>query len=130
MSGENQRSATDLFSSVVNQISTLFRKEMQLVRAEMGEKMGEATGAIVLMAVGGALLLAALIVLLEACVAFLVYAGIPVAWSRVIIFVVVAIIGYALVRSGMNRLKSTNLVPNRTAEQLSRDAAVVKEQVQ
>jgi len=130
MSGDNQRSATDLFGSVVTQISTLFRKEMQLARAEMGEKVGEASGAAALIAIGGVLLLAGLIILLQALVTFLVYAGIPVAWSQVTVFVVVGLIGYSMLRSGMNRLKATNLVPSRTAEQLSRDAAVVKEQVQ
>lgn len=130
MSGDNQRSATDLFGSVVTQISTLFRKEMQLARAEMGEKVGEASGAAALIAIGGGLLFAGLIILLQGIVTFLVYAGIPVAWSQVIVFVVVGLIGYSMLRSGMNRLKATNLVPSRTAEQLSRDAAVVKEQVQ
>jgi hypothetical protein len=53
-----------------------------------------------------------------------------VPWARLIVGVVVALVGYALVRSGMSGLKASNLVPNRTVEQLSRDAAVAKEQVQ
>lgn len=130
MSIDNERSAADLFGTVINEISTLFRKEVQLARAEMSEKVGEATGAVVLIAVGGVLLLAALITLLQAIVTFLVYVGIPVAWAQVIVFAAVALAGYLMLRSGVNRLKASNLVPSRTAEQLSRDAAVVKEQVQ
>lgn len=126
---DNQRSAADLFGTVVTELSTLFRKEVQLARAEVGEKAGEAAGALASIAMGGVLLLAALIILLQALVAFLIYAGIPVAWAQVIVFAVVAVIGYSMLRAGMNRLKASNLVPNRTAEQLSRDAAVVKEQV-
>ena len=74
--------------------------------------------------------LAALIVLLEAVVAFLAYLGVPVPWARLIVGVVLALVGYGLVRSGMSGLKASNLVPNRTVEQLSRDATVAKEQVQ
>ena len=55
---------------------------------------------------------------------------IPVPWARLIVGVVLALIGYGLVRSGLSGLKTSNLVPNRTVEQLSRDAAVAKEQVQ
>jgi uncharacterized membrane protein YqjE len=130
MSGENQSSAGDLLGSVVSQISTLFRKEVQLARAEVGEKVSAVSNAATMIAIGGVLLLAALIILLHALVVFLAYAGIPVAWAQVIVFVVVGLIGYLVLRSGMNRLKASNLVPSRTAEQLSRDAAVVKEQVQ
>lgn len=127
---DSNRSVPELLGNLVNQVSTLFRKEVQLARAEVGEKVGQATGSIVSLAAGGVLLLAALMILLEAVVAFLAYLGIPVPWARLIVGVVVALIGYALVRSGMSGLKTSNLVPNRTVEQLSRDAAVAKEQVQ
>ena len=35
-----------------------------------------------------------------------------------------------LIRGGLSQLKTSNLVPTRTATQLSRDAQVAKEQVQ
>ncbi len=124
------RSLPELFGNLVNQLSTLFRKEVQLARAEVGEKVEQATGSVAMLAAGGVLLLAALMILLEVVVAFLAYLGIPVPWARLIVGVVVALIGYALVRSGMSGLKTSNLVPDRTVEQLSRDAAVAKEQVQ
>lgn len=127
---DTNRSLPELFGNLVTQLSTLFRKEVQLARAEVGEKVGQATGSIAYLAVGGVLLLAALIILLEAVVAFVASLGVPVPWARLIVAVVVALVGYGLVRSGMSGLKASNLVPNRTVEQLSRDAAVAKEQVQ
>ena len=127
---DTNRSLPELFGNLVTQLSTLFRKEVQLARSEVGEKVGQATESIAYLAVGGVLLLAALIILLEALVAFLAYLGVPVPWARLIVGVVLALIGYGLVRSGMSGLKASNLVPNRTVEQLSRDAAVAKEQVQ
>lgn len=127
---ERDRSVTDLFGSAIGQISTLFRKEVQLARAEMSEKLGEAAGAVTPLAAGGGLLLGALILLLFALVSLLVSFGIATGWSQLIVGVVAALIGYVLIRSGLSRLQSSNLVPRRTAEQLSRDAQVAKEQVQ
>ncbi len=127
---DTNRSLPELFGNLVTQLSTLFRKEVQLASAEVSEKVGQATGSVAYLAIGGVLLLAALIILLEAVVAFVASLGVPEPWARLIVAVVVALIGYALVRSGMSGLKSSNLVPNRTVEQLSRDAAVAKEQVQ
>ena len=129
MSSNNQNSVADLFGNVVTELSTLFRKEVQLARAELGEKAEQATGAAASLAIGGVLLLAALIFLLQALVALLVYLGVPPGWAELIVAVAVGLIGYLLLRGGLNRLKASNLVPSRTAEQLSRDAAVVKEQV-
>ena len=129
MSSNNQASVTDLFGNVVTEFSTLFRKEVQLARTELGEKAGQAAGAAASIAIGGVLLLAALIFLLQAVVAFLVYLGVPMGWAQLIVAAAVGLVGYLLLRGGLNRLKASNLVPTRTAEQLSRDAAVVKEQV-
>lgn len=129
MSSNNQASVADLFGNVVTELTTLVRKEVQLARAELGEKMGQAAGAAASLAIGGVLLLAALIILLQAAVVLLVRLGVPPGWAEVVVAAVVGLIGYLLLRGGLNRLKASNLVPNRTAEQLSRDAAVVKEQV-
>jgi Putative Actinobacterial Holin-X, holin superfamily III len=126
---DNNRSVPELFSTVVGQISTLFRKEIQLARAEMAERFGEVAGGIAPLAAGGALLFGALIMLLFALESLLVHFDIPVGWSRLIVGVVAALGGYALLRSGLAHMKMSNLMPQRTAEQLSRDAQVAKEQV-
>jgi hypothetical protein len=39
------------------------------------------------------------------------------------------VIGYVVLRGGLSRLKASNLTPDRTVAQLSRDAEVAKEQV-
>lgn len=130
MSSVDLRTLPDLFGTVINQLSTLLRQEVQLARAEAGEKVTEVAKAGALLAVGGVLLLAALIMLLQAIVTFLVYAGIPTGWAQLIVFVVIAVVGILQLRVGLSKLKMSNLTPSRTTEQLSRDAAVVREQVQ
>lgn len=92
--------------------------------------MGEASGAIVMLIAGGVLLLAALIFLLQALVTLLTYLGVPLGWAQLIVCILATAIGVVLVRVGLNNLRLSNLAPMRTAEQLSRDAAVAKEQVQ
>ena len=123
-------SVPELLGSALGQVSTLFRKEIQLARAEMGEKFGQAAGAIVPIAAGAAVLLGVLILLLFALASLLVRLfDLATGWAQLIVAVVFALVGYLLVRSGLSTLKTSNLVPERTAEQVSRDAQVVKEQV-
>ncbi|HEV7266655.1 MAG TPA: phage holin family protein [Falsiroseomonas sp.] len=124
------RGVGDLLSDMVNQLTQLFRKELQLARAEMSEKASEATSSIPTMAGGGALAFGGLILLLMAAAAGVarLFDLVP-AWGMLIIGVLAALIGYALVRSGISKLKATNLTPHRTAEQLSRDAQAAKDQV-
>jgi putative superfamily III holin-X len=126
----DRTSVPELLTTALGQVSTLFRKEVQLARAEIGEKAGQAAGAVVPLAAGGAMLLGALILLLFALVSLLVRLfDIPLGWSQLIVAVLAAGLGYALIRGGLSQLKTSNLMPSRTAEQLSRDAQAAKEQV-
>jgi hypothetical protein len=127
---QSARSMPELFGDVVSELSSLFRKEVQLARAEMGEKLGSLTGAITPIVAGGVVMLAALIVLLFSVVSLLVHLGVPVGWAQLIVGLGFVLVGYLALQGGLSKLKATSLVPERTTEQLSRDARVVKEQVQ
>jgi drug/metabolite transporter (DMT)-like permease len=107
----------------------LFRKEIELARAETSEKISQAGVAAGAIAAGGILALAALIVLLGALVAALGEVMAP-ALAALIVGGVVAIIAFALIYKGMNDLKASNLAPTRTVEALRRDAHMVKEHAQ
>jgi apolipoprotein N-acyltransferase len=122
------KSIPELFSELVDHLPRLFRKEVQLAKAEASEKIEQATGAIVYMAIGGVVLLAALIMLLHAIVAWLVVLGIDVQWGSLIVALVVGIVGYVLLQKGMSDIKASNLKPTRTVEQLRTDARTTKEQ--
>lgn len=128
MMGTDDRSLKDLFADLTDSITTLFRKEIQLARAETSEKITQVGMAIGAIAGGGILALAALIILLQALVIGITEAGVPAGWSALIVGVVVAIIAYVLIHKGTNDLKGANLAPNRTVDSLRRDAQVVKEQ--
>ena len=125
----DDRSLKDLFADLSNSITTLFRKEIQLVRAETSEKVTQVGVAMGSLAGGAILALAALIVLLQALVIGLTEAGIPAGWASLIVGLVVAVIAYVLIHKGTSDLKASHLAPSRTVDSLKRDAQVAKEQV-
>lgn len=134
--GEN-RPIADLLGGLVTDISTLFRKEVQLAKVEASEKVSEATSAVSSIAIGGVLALGALGVFLAAVVsliaAFLINMGMDPTFANalaaVIVTVVVGLIGWSFISKGLNALKATNLNMNRTAASLGRDADIVKERL-
>lgn len=123
------RSVPDLLGDLVEQSSSLVRKEVALARAEMSEKVSQIGTAAMSVGIAAALLLAAVIVLLQALVALLVRFGMQPWAAGLIVGVVMAGIGYVLLQGGLKRMKAANLTPERTAHQVSKDAAVVKEAV-
>jgi Putative Actinobacterial Holin-X, holin superfamily III len=124
----DDRSLKDLLGDLTGNITTLFRKEIQLARAETSEKISQVGYAIGSIAGGGILALAALIVLLQALVIGITEAGVPAGWASLIVGVVVAVIAYVLIHKGTSDLKAGNLAPTRTMDSMKRDAHVVKEQ--
>lgn len=124
----DDRSLKDLLADLTESITTLFRQEIQLARAETSEKLTQVGVAIGAIAGGAILALAALIVLLQALVIGITEAGVPAGWAALIVGVIVAVIAYVLIHKGTNDLKASSLAPDRTMGSLKRDAQVVKEQ--
>jgi len=125
----HDKTIPELFTDMVDHLSTLFRKEVQLAKAEAREKVQQATHALIYMAIGAVLALAALIVLLFALAAFLAAAGLNEGLAFLIVAILAAAIGGGLLWKGMNDLKATNLKPQRTINQVSADVRTAKEQV-
>jgi drug/metabolite transporter (DMT)-like permease len=130
MQTTGDRSFKELFGDLTSSVSTLFRKEIELARAEASEKVGQAAFAAGSLAAGGILALAALIILLQALVIALTELGLAPALASLIVGGIVAIIAFALIYKGMNDLKASNLAPSRTVDSLRRDAHMIKEQAQ
>jgi hypothetical protein len=124
------RSVPEIFIDVINQLTMLMRKEGELARSEVSEKLTQIGGGLGLVIGGAVLIIPALVVLLEAGVAALQSTGMTPYWAALILGGAVAVIGLVLVAIGISRFKAKNLVPNRTIEQLQRDASVVKDQIQ
>ena len=123
------RSIPDIFVDVVNQFTILVRKEGQLARAEMSEKLTDLGIEVGLLVGGSVLLIPALVIVLQAAVAALIAANIATVWASLIVGGATLVIGFILLALGISWLKAARPVPTRTIEQLQRDAEVAKSQL-
>jgi len=123
------RSIPEILSSLLTQCTMLVRKEGELARTEMSEKVSQVAAGLVLIIAGAVLLIPALVVLLGAAVAALERAGLAPQWSALIVGGAALLIGFILLAVGVSRLKAENLVPRKTINQLQEDASVAKQQV-
>ena len=131
------RSLPDLLGSLATDISTLFRKEIELAKAEAGEKVDVVLGATQKLAIGAVLGIAAAGVLLAAIVtgiaAVLVGLGMePVlanALSALIVAVVFGLIAWTMISGAISSMRVEKLNMDRTVHSLARDAQVVTEKL-
>jgi hypothetical protein len=129
------RSLPELVKELMNDLSMLFRKEIQLAKTEAGENLQKALVGVEALAIAAVLGIGAIGVLLAAAVsgvaALLISFGMGEAAASgvaaLIVGGVVAIIAYVLFRRGMAALRTDNLMLDRTAHSLARDASVIKE---
>ena len=128
MASEN-RGITDVLTDLMREFTHLVRSETRLARTEISDKIAM-VGVGIGMAVGGAvLLMAALVLLLQAAVGALVESGWSLTAATLTVGFIVFAIGAVLAWLGIERMKAKNLAPERTIEQVKRDAEVARQQV-
>jgi hypothetical protein len=127
MTEPTPKSATDLVSDALQNVSNLVRKEVDLARAEINENLRRAATAIGLLVGAVVIALVALNVLAAALVSALTALGIPAGWSAVIVGGALALIAFGMTAKGTNDLKLSSIAPNRAARNVKRDAEVIKE---
>lgn len=124
------RSIPEIFTDVINQFTGLLRKEGQLARAEMSEKITQVAAGLGLIVGGSVLLTPALVILLQAAVSALITNNIiKEPWAPLLVGGAVFVIGIILLLVGLSRLKADALLPNRTIQQIQSDVRVAKQQV-
>ncbi len=124
---KTSKSASNLLSDALNNVSALVRKEVDLARAEISENISRAGVAIGLIAGAAIIALVALNVLAAALVVGLTEIGIDAGWSALIVGALLGLLAYLMINKGINDLKLTSLAPTRTVKNVQRDAAAVKE---
>jgi uncharacterized membrane protein YqjE len=123
------RSIADVLRDVVTQLTTLLRKEVELARVELSENVSRAALGLGLIIGGAVLLIPALVILLEAAVAALEQSGMRPAEATAIVGGCALLVGFILIAIGISRLRVKSLMPNKTIQQLQRDAAAAKQQM-
>lgn len=127
---KSEKSLAALFSDLTRDTVELVRQEIALARAELSQKVTTAQTALASMAVGAAVILAGLFLLLQAVVAGVAMILPPeiAPWlAPLLVGAIVAAIGYAMLKGGKAKLDADHLMPQRTMDSLRRDKAVVQE---
>ena len=120
------RTISTLLGEALSQFAKLFQNELDLAKAELGEKAQKVGNAAGFIAGGVVLVIPALVMVLFALSAALIAAG----WSQPVSYlssaVIAAIIAGVLFAIGINRLDARNLAPRETMRQLEKDKDTVK----
>ena len=120
------RSLSELLSDVTTEIATLFRKEVELAKAETTEQVSRAAKA------GGMLGAAAVIgfldlILFSFALAWALTEVVPEGVAFAIVGVLFAVVAGVLFMAGKKRLANVNPVPNQTVQTLKDDVQVAKD---
>jgi hypothetical protein len=129
------RSLPELLGSLATDISNLFRKEIELAKAEASEKVNAILGATQRLAIGAVLGIAAAVVLLAAIVTGLaaVFVGMgmePVLANSLAALIVAIVFGgvaWMMISGAISTMRAEKLNMDRTVHSLARDAQVVTE---
>jgi uncharacterized membrane protein YqjE len=120
------RTISHLFGDAMSQFAKLFQNEVDLAKAELGEKVQKIGSAAGFIAAGAVLVIPAIVMALFALSAALIAGG----WSQPVSYLISAVIAAALAgilfAVGMNRLDARHLAPRETLRQLEKDKETVK----
>jgi Flp pilus assembly protein TadB len=120
-----ETSVGELIGNISNDLSQLFRQEVELAKAELKQeasKAGKAAGML-----GGAGFAGYLaVVLLSFALVFALSNVMDPGWAALIVAVIWAIIGAVLYMNGRKKLQTVDPVPRRTVDTIKEDAQWLK----
>ena len=125
--GRRGADVVDLSQGILRDIATLLSTELQLLRAEISEKLALTGIAAALIGVGALLLLATIVLLLQAGIAGLIAYGFSPPVATLMVAGATLVVGGVLVWFGLNRLSAENLAPSKTIHQFQKDATIVSD---
>jgi len=128
---------SELIGGLLSDVTGLLRKEIDLAKTEVSEKVKKALSGVEFLMIGLVLAIGAVGVLLSALVSGLAVVltryGISEvsanALAAVIVGLVIGAIAWLLISRGITALRGTELTLDRTTASLRRDAEIVKEKV-
>jgi hypothetical protein len=121
------RAISGLLGDALSQFAKLFQNEVDLAKAEFGEKIQQLGTTMGFIGAGAVLVIPAIVMALFALSAALISAG----WSQPVSYLasaaLAAIIAGILFAIGINRLDARQLAPRETMRQFEKDKDAVKE---
>jgi uncharacterized membrane protein YqjE len=123
--GDNgDKGVVDLAGEALKDIGVLLHTELQLLRAEISEKLTFTALSAALIGAGALLLMATIVLILQAAIASLVAYGVPMPVAILTVAAVTLLAGVGLTWFGINRLSLARLAPSKTLDQLQKDSTV------
>lgn len=119
------RSIGELLGDISDDLSRLFRNEVELAKSEMkteAAKAGRAAGMFGAAGLAGHLAL----IMLSVAVMFALGAAMPLGWAALIVAVLWAISAAVLYSTGRTKMRQVDPVPRRTVETIKEDAEWLK----
>jgi hypothetical protein len=111
----------DLAADILRDIDDLFRAELQLLQAEVSEKITFTALSLCIISAGALFLVVTIVLLLQAAIAGLVAYGVSWSAASLIVAGLTFIIGGGLTWYGLNRLSFSRMAPSRTINELQKD---------
>jgi hypothetical protein len=131
-----ERSFGDLLREVTGDMAALFRKEVELAKAELSEKASDVGKNVGSLAVGGAVMFAGALALLAAVVnlvgwviAEITSPELAVWLAPLLVGLVLAWVGYGMVKKAMAALRTVSLAPEKTTQSLQENKEWLKEKI-
>jgi hypothetical protein len=122
------RSLGEMFADLTRETRTLIQQEIQLAKTELSQNASRMTGSVTLIAAGGLIAYGGLLAIVAAVVLGLIAIGLA-AWAAALLGgLVIAGIGYALLRVGLATFRPRDLTPRQTIETLKEDARWLRTQ--
>ena len=119
----DDRSLGDLLAELSRETGLLVKKEVELAATEMTATLKTAGLQAGVVAAGGALVHAGLLVLLAALVMGLAELGMRSWLSALIVAIAVMVSGYALIKQGVSKMRATRFAPTQTMDTLKENAS-------
>jgi predicted phage tail protein len=122
------RSLGEMFADLTRNTRTLIEREIQLAKTELAQNASRMAGSVTLIVAGGLIAYGGLLAIIAAVVLGLIAIGLA-AWAAALLGgIVVAGVGYALLRAGIASFRPGDLTPRQTIETLKEDARWLKTQ--
>src|SRR5215470_13615994 len=118
------KGVVDLAGDALKEIATLIQTELQLLRAEISEKLTFTALSAALIGAGALLLMATIVLLLQAAVTGLVAFGFSWTAATLVVALATLLVGLGLIWLGINRLSLARLAPSKTPDQLQKDSEI------
>ena len=125
---KDERSLGKLFAELSRETRTLVQQELHLAKTELTEKVSKIGKGAGLIVGGGLIAYSGLLAIVAALVLILVAIGLPPWAAAALGGVLVAGVGYLLVRAGLAALNPRELTPQKTIDTLKEDAQWLKAQ--